>query len=396
MASCMSVAPAYVEPEHRQDRVPSRATEVVSRTTPMATTDVVLVTGGAGFIGTALIPHLARFERPVIVVDSLLDQVHPGGRPPACLAGVATLVVGDAADAGMWDDLLIRCTPGLVVHLAAETGTGQSLTEATRHAMANVVGTTAMLDAFVKHRVTPAHMLLASSRAVYGEGTWIDPDGVRFVPTPRPHARLAASRWDHEDIRGRPAVGAPSSATSTQVNPCSVYGATKLAQEMIFRTWGAAFSVPTSVLRLQNVYGPGQAPQNPYTGITTLFHRLASRGRVLDVYEDGRIGRDFVFIDDVVAAFVAAVEAPPPCDEFRVLDVGTGTVTTILDAAECIAAMYGAPTPAISGRFRDGDVRFAVADISEAKRTLDWAPAIAFDEGNRLLSAWLATEGYLG
>ena len=162
----------------------------------------------------------------------------------------------------------------------------------------------------------------------------------------------------------------------------------------MLRNWAASFSAPLSVFRLQNVYGPGQSPHNSYTGIVTLFHRLASRDETLDVYEDGEINRDFVYIDDVVSALVAGI-GRPPADQ-RVLDVGNGVRTTILDAARMIAAHHGAPEPQISGQFRDGDVRSAWADVSATREALGWAPTWTFEDGSAAVSDWLKRGGFLG
>ncbi len=159
-------------------------------------------------------------------------------------------------------------------------------------------------------------------------------------------------------------------------NPTSVYGATKLAQEHILAAWCGAMQVPLSVFRLQNVYGPGQSPFNSYTGIITLFHRMARKAQTLEIYEDGEIGRDFVFIDDVVVALMAGLRQPPA--GLRTLDVGSGVVTTIAEAAKSIAAMHGAPDPQISGKFRDGDVRWAVADGAPLEQSLGVQARINF------------------
>jgi dTDP-L-rhamnose 4-epimerase len=363
---------------------------------PTSPPQSVLVTGGAGFIGCALSPHLVESSSELIAVDNLLDQVHPGGVRPAALAEGVELVLGDVTDAALWDSILERTRPSVVIHLAAETGTAQSLTESTRHAMTNVVGTTTMLDAFVRHQAMPEHIVLSSSRAVYGEGAWRGTDGAVFNPPPRSHAQLDRAEWDHRGADGRPAEALPMDAATTQPSPSSVYGSTKLAQELVLRNWAAAFSTRLSVLRLQNVYGPGQSPHNPYTGIVTLFHRLASSGETLDVYEDGDIGRDFVYIEDVVTALLAAVGRPPAAEAPRILDVGTGVVTTILDAASMIADVYDAPVPKVSGRFRDGDVRFAVADISRTREELGWSPEWSFSAGSAVLSDWLRRGGFLG
>src|SRR3954454_14301301 len=175
----------------------------------------VLVTGGAGFIGCALAPHLLERGLTVVAVDDLLAQVHPGQSRPAALPTEVDLLLGDVADPALWDDVLARVRPELVVHLAAETGTAQSLTESTRHATTNVVGTTAMLDAFVRHDSLPEHIALTSSRAVYGEGPWQAPDGAVFEPDPRSHAQLAAAQWAHVDAAGRPATPLAADAATT-------------------------------------------------------------------------------------------------------------------------------------------------------------------------------------
>lgn len=358
-------------------------------------TDVVLVTGGAGFIGSALSTHLAALG-PVVAVDNLLPQVHPDQSRPEGLDSRVELVVADVTQPGTWDELLTRCRPSLLIHLAAETGTGQSLTESTRHAEVNVVGTTVMLDALVRHDALPDHVVLTSSRAVYGEGLWVDADGAEFYPPPRSHAQLAAAKWDHVAPSGSPGRPTASGARTTHPNPSSVYGSTKLAQELILRNWTAAFSTPLSVFRLQNVYGPGQSPHNPYTGIITLFHRLASQGQALDIYEDGDIGRDFIVIDDVVSALMAGITQPPTADQPRILDVGTGVVTTIADAARAIAKHHGAPDPQVSGKFRDGDVRHAVADVAELQSELNWQWQHDFEAGSAAVADYLQERGFLG
>jgi dTDP-L-rhamnose 4-epimerase len=343
----------------------------------------VLITGGAGFIGCALGERLLdRFDR-VVALDSLHPQVHPTTeRPPALPRGVE-LVVGDVTDPVAWDRLLADCPADAVVHLAAETGTAQSLTEATRHASVNVVGTTAMLDAFTRHGVRPGRVVLASSRAVYGEGAWQDADGQVVLPGQRSHAMLAAGTWDFPGLTPLPAA-----AARVEPRPSSVYAATKLAQEHVLRAWSLAVGVSTVVLRLQNVYGAGQSPTNPYTGILPLFARLAAAGEAIPVYEDGAIVRDFVHVDDVSRALVAAL-TEADVEGASVVDIGSGVPVTILDVAGRIARRHHAPAPVVTGRFRDGDVRYACADPSLAGRVLGWEPRVGLDEGLDELGSWL-------
>ncbi|WP_410051053.1 NAD-dependent epimerase/dehydratase family protein [Acidiferrimicrobium sp. IK] len=352
----------------------------------------MLITGGAGFIGSRLARDLlARGDR-VIVADYLHPQVHPGRGWPADLPREVELVPLDVTVEQTWGTLLRLHAPSVVVHLAAETGTGQSLTEASRHGMVNVVGTTRMLDAFSAQGYTPEHFILASSRAVYGEGEWTAAAGGGSCnPPPRRHEDLAAGRWDPVGAEGEALVHVPARAGRTVPNPSNIYAATKLTQELVLRAWCAAMNSRLSVLRLQNVYGPGQSPTNFYTGILTLFARLASAHSSLDVYEDGLILRDFVFVGDVVTALAAAIDRPP--EQSRVLDVGSGAPTTILDAAARIARIAGAPEPVVSGRFRDGDVRAASCDIEPTMQELGWQPKVGLDDGLAQLVGWMREVG---
>lgn len=353
-----------------------------------------LITGGAGFIGRNLGQKLVEGGGRVIALDNLHPQVHPNGCPQEALHPDIKLIIGDVRDGLVWDRLLNEFNVGTLIHLAAETGTAQSLSESTRHGSVNVVGTTEMLDAFTRRSVKPEHVLLASSRAVYGEGAWIDENGERFYPEARSHEQLASENWDIKN-RGIASKPLPHHARTVFPNPSSVYGATKLAQENIISAWCSAMSVSLSILRLQNVYGPGQSPYNSYTGIINVFHRLAYSGHSIDVYEDGLIGRDFVYIDDVIRALLSATKCLPY--RRRVLDVGTGWATTILQVANLIAELHGAPKPKISGRYRDGDIRWAVADCSDLRSDLGISCDVAFESfGAQAVGDWLVSKGFMG
>ncbi len=342
-----------------------------------------LLTGGAGFIGCALAGRLLdRFDR-VVAMDTLHPQVHSTKSRPAALDPGVELVVADVTERASWDTLLADLHPDVVVHLAAETGTAQSLTEASRHASVNVVGTATMLDAFTRHGALPDRVVLASSRAVYGEGPWRDASGAVVLPGQRSHAMLAQGTWDFPGLTPMPA-----SASWVEPRPASVYAATKLAQEHLLRAWALAVGVFPVVLRLQNVYGAGQSPSNPYTGILPLFGRLAAAGEAIPVYEDGRIVRDFVHVDDVAGALETAV-LDLEDDPGIAIDVGSGRPVTILEVARIIANRYGAPPPTVTGRFRDGDVRYSCADPSAADRLMGWEPRVPLEAGLKTLCAWL-------
>lgn len=353
--------------------------------TSTSTASTCIVTGGAGFLGCAVSSALADAFDRVIAVDNLHPQVHTTGERPAQLDERVELVHGDVRDAEMWDALVTRARPSTVLHLAAETGTGQSLTEATRHASVNVVGTTELLDALVRHDALPERIVLTSSRAVYGEGNWQAPDGAVTSPGQRSAAMLDRGEWDFPGLTPMPhrsSVVAPA--------PTSIYGSTKLAQEHMLTSWCLAMGVTPVLYRLQNVYGPGQSLSNPYTGIVSFFAQRARAGEVIPVYEDGQIVRDFVFVDDVADAIVRGVlgerETVGNRDPY---DIGAGTGTSILRLAQLIAAHYGAPEPTITGQYRNGDVRAASAIIDDAVAALAWRPSVAVDDGVRRLCDWI-------
>ena len=233
-----------------------------------------IVTGGAGFIGSALSAGLVRRFDRVIVFDNLLAQVHGDTPRPPELDPAVELYRADVREAQAWTALLDTVDAvDTVIDLAAETGTGQSLFSATRHTSVNVVGTSRMMDALAQTGKIPRQLLLTSSRAIYGEGAWRSAEGEIFYPGQRTDAQLAAGQWDFPG-----AVYLPANAAWTQPHPTSVYGATKLCQEHLLKAWGGATGTQVKIVRLQNVYGPGQSLINAYTGIVPLFVRMAKAG----------------------------------------------------------------------------------------------------------------------
>ncbi len=345
----------------------------------------ILVTGGAGFIGCAISHLLADRAEAYVVMDNLHPQIHKNRSRPSELHADAELFVGDVTDTSAWNTVLSSFRPQIVIHLAAETGTGQSLTEATRHGLVNVVGTTQMTDALSRHTADIEHLLLSSSRAIYGEGAWSTVDGTVRYPGQRTRWQLERAEWDFSDLRAL-----PSSVAKTQPRPTSIYGATKLAQENILSAWALASKVRLSVLRLQNVYGPGQSLTNSYTGIVALFSQLAKGGQVIPLYEDGMVTRDFVHIVDVARAIAAVLDQPPEVSQ--AFDIGCGQATTIGEMARMLAAFYGAPAPVVCGKFRDGDVRHASCDLSPTTEALSWGPMVGLEDGLSDLQRWIASE----
>ncbi|MCP3043459.1 NAD-dependent epimerase/dehydratase family protein [Xanthomonas euvesicatoria] len=342
---------------------------------------VCLVTGGAGFIGCAISNKLADYYDEVVVVDNLHPQIHPQQVRPSQLDPRVQLHIEDVTDPEAWERVLSICNPQTVIHLAAETGTGQSLTEASRHASVNVLGTTRMLDAFSRFGMKPARFVLSSSRAVYGEGAWIAEDGKRYYPGQRSEAMLAQSQWDFPGLKAL-----PFESSTTTPNPTSVYGATKLAQEHILSAWCLSYNSSLNILRLQNVYGPGQSLSNPYTGIVSLFSQLAKSGKSIPLYEDGAMLRDFVFIDDVASAIIEAATS----NKTGVLaDIGCGESLSIANIAEIAASIYNSPSPHVTGQYRNGDVRHAACSLRSASEQLNWSPKVDVNTGMRRLCHWI-------
>jgi dTDP-L-rhamnose 4-epimerase len=327
----------------------------------------ILVTGGCGFIGSRTVNRLVAEGHDVVVADYLHPQVHPEGLTVGLLPEGARHHLIDVTHAPSMDALLRVARPDVIIHLAAETGTGQSLAEASRHGSVNVVGTTNLLDACTRASHVPDTIVLTSSRAVYGEGAWLDEgDGSVFHPDQRSPEHLAADRWDPPSPSGAPSRPLPNEAGVTEPRPTNVYAATKLAQEHLISAWCKSMGSSSQILRLQNVYGPGQSPTNSYTGVLTFFAVRAVAGQTIEVFEDGDIGRDFVYIDDVVAAVTAATATTGRASSLS--DVGSGMRSTILEAAQLIAAAANAPDPIITGAYRLGDVRSAWASATSDDR----------------------------
>lgn len=348
----------------------------------------VFVTGGAGFIGSRLAAALSSACR-VTVYDSLLPQVHnghPENRTRLARHAVA-LVQGDMRNAEALAEALRVADPEIVFHLAAETGTGQSHDLVARYSAVNVMGTAHLIEAIRRHGRRVRRVVLAGTRAVYGEGACVDDQGRPAVAVPRQTGDMERGDFDPRDRAGRVLVPVPTGADCPPA-PTSIYASTKLMQEYLLTQafWGS--DVAVGVLRLQNVFGPGQSLSNPYTGVLSIFARQILEGRTLEIYEDGAITRDFVHVDDVVRAFAAMAAARPMPG--GVLDIGSGRGTTIADAARMLLRNLGADEGRlrVTGAFRPGDIRHAVADIDAARARLGWRPEIALEDGLKELADW--------
>lgn len=347
----------------------------------------ILITGGAGFIGTHLTRALLARGAEVTVLDDFLSQVHNGNLALAPdLAPHVRLVRGDVADPHAFKAALegVDC----VVHLAAETGTGQSMYEVSRYERTNLAGTALLYDLLAKARKHAVNrIIVASSRAVYGEGAYAcEQDGIVY-PKARSRTDKQAGRFDPICPQcGSDCVAAPT-CEDAPLQPSSFYGLTKQVQEETVLMFGHVLGIPSLALRYQNVYGPGQSLNNPYTGILAIFSSLARTGRPIHIFEDGRESRDFVYIDDVVSATTAFLLKNSA--GYHAVNVGSGEKTTVLDVANQINAFYNdASTVEITGAFREGDIRHGFADLRLAESLLGYQPRWRFREGLRRFLEW--------
>jgi len=350
----------------------------------------VLVTGGAGFIGTSLCPRLVDAGHEVRVLDCLSEQIH-GTDPavPTVLEGRVDFIKGDVRNAEALAEAL-RDTEA-VVHLAAETGMGQSQYEISRYSSVNVQGQAELLQLMAAGRERPGRLVIASSCRIYGEGAYSCPRHGTVFPAARERVRLERALWNPLCPACGEEVVAEATREDALPNPSSIYAATKLAQEHLAAVFGRVRGVTTAVLRFQNVYGPGQAINNPYTGILSLFSARIRNGREPLIYEDGKPVRDFVYVDDVVRSIILSLESD--FEGAEVFNIGTGRPMTISLVASLLGkSLGGSKASRLTGDFRVGDVRHCLPDLSKSKRVLGYEPTVFFEEGVREYGKWVLSQ----
>jgi dTDP-L-rhamnose 4-epimerase len=341
-------------------------------------TERVLITGGAGFIGSHLADELLRSGYRVRSLDSLVEQVHGDARRPAYLAEEVELVSGDLRD----PEALKRALDGAdsVVHLAARVGVGQSMYQLAEYAAANTTGTAVLLEALLEHPVRK--LLVASSMSIYGEGAYEPAPAVE-----RTREQLERGEWDPRGSNGEELTPVPTPETKEPAL-VSVYALTKFDQERLCLLYGAAYDVPAVALRFFNVYGPRQALSNPYTGALAIFASRLLNDRAPVIYEDGAQRRDFVHVRDVARACRLALERDGA--DGRAVNVGSGRSASILEVAAALTLVLGKEIePELTGKFRAGDIRHCFADATLARDTLGFEAEVALDDGMAELAAWL-------
>jgi len=348
----------------------------------------VLITGGAGFIGSHLADALLADGYDVRALDNLDPQVHANGTRPDYLDSRVDLRVGDVRDAGA----VARAIDGVdcVCHLAAAVGVGQSMYQIDRYVDVNERGTATLLQTVARERRI-TRLVVASSMSIYGEGAYLNADGAPVTPRPRSTRDLRHGDWDLVDEQGRPLVPVPT-PESKPAALTSVYAIGKYSQERLCLSVGDAYEIPTIALRFFNAYGSRQALSNPYTGVLAIFASRLLNGRQPMVYEDGQQQRDFVSVDDVAHACQLALEAPAHCT--GVFNIGSGRPVTIAEIARRLAVTLEVPDiqPEITERFRAGDIRHCFADVTAAREGLGFEPRVDLDDGLVDLVAWLKTQ----
>jgi len=346
----------------------------------------ILITGGLGFIGRTLSEQLlAEGGHELVLIDKLSPQVH--GDAPSYPE------ITDHPDVTVIQDDI--CTPGVVgdaldgvdavYHFAAETGTGQSMYEIQSYYATNVQGTAVLLEEMVKDSGRrPGKLLLASSRSIYGEGAYVradaaDPENAkRYYPRARKSEDMDAGRFEFE-ADGQPLVPVATREDDPAM-PMSLYAASKLAQEHMCEIACASVGIDYVALRLQNVYGPGQSLRNPYTGIMSIFTNILRQGGTIDIFEDGLESRDFVYVEDVAAAFRQALDLAAAAP--RIMNVGAGEATTVSEMVELLEAkMNMSGHSKVSGRYRPGDIRHNYADITLLREHMGFTPKVDLTMG---------------
>lgn len=353
----------------------------------------ILITGGAGFIGSTIALKLVSSGCNVTVLDSLTEQIHgkdPNNSALYCrIKGKVNFIHGSVTSREDWRKAIAG--QDAVIHLAAETGTGQSMYEIYKYCNTNIGGTAILLDILANEKHTIQKVIVAESRAIYGEGMYkCHHCGIVY-----PEAREENAMMKGDFNVKCPKCGANAELVKTDetclVHPTSVYGITKQVQGELVHTVCKSLGIPSVSFRYQNVYGPGQSLKNPYTGILSIFSNSLRQNHNINIFEDGTESRDFVYIDDVADATILAIENDKCA--YRAFNIGTGVAVDVLTVANYLKEFYHSESKIIvSGNFRLGDIRHNFADISLARNILGYEPKFTFEHGLKKFCEWVLTQ----
>lgn len=352
----------------------------------------VLITGGAGFIGSNVALKLIDKGVKVTVLDNLSPQIH-GDNPEETsplynsIKGKEDFIKGTVTSRADWEKALKGVD--VVLHLAAETGTGQSMYEIEKYVNINIGGTAILLDILANEKTDVKRVVVAESRAIYGEGRyWSDELNSYVYPDERPEDTMLKGDFEVKYPGCEKTLKLVSTTEDSLIHPGSVYGITKQVQGQLVHLVCKSLGIESVSFRYQNVYGPGQSLSNPYTGILSIFSTRIKNGNGINIFEDGLETRDFVYIDDVVDATILGMNVPGISG--NAFNIGTGIATDVLTVANTLKEFYGIEVPiTISGNYRLGDIRHNYADISKARKLLGFEPKWSFKKGIEQFCRWV-------
>lgn len=347
----------------------------------------ILITGGAGFIGSNLSLKLIEKGYCVTVLDNLSPQIHGENSPLYnSIKDKVRFIEGTVLNYEDWKKALEGIEA--VVHLAAETGTGQSMYEIEKYTDVNIKGTSIFLDILANETHSVKKMIIASSRAIYGEGKYhCEKDGTVY-PIDRKDENMVKGDFHVKCPICNENVALLATDETSKIHPSSIYGITKQVQEQMFLVMGKSLNIPAVAFRYQNVYGAGQSLSNPYTGILSIFSTRIKNGNDITIFEDGKESRDFVYIDDIVDATILGIEKDEA--NYEVFNVGLGKAIDVLTVANTLVKEYSSNSKIeISGNYRLGDIRDNYADLTKIKEKLGFEPKVSFEEGIRKFVQWV-------
>lgn len=352
----------------------------------------VLITGGAGFIGSNMSLKLIDLGFTVTVLDNLSEQIHGAPDTSSLYQSIkdkVNFIHGDVRNKSDWYNALKN--QNIVVHLAAETGTGQSMYEVQKYVDVNINGTALFLDYLVNEKHSVHKVIIASSRAIYGEGKYHCSIHGDVYPTERLESNLSQGDFEPRCPVCNQTVSILATDEESKIHPSSVYGITKQNQEQMVLNVCKSIGIPAVGYRYQNVYGPGQSLKNPYTGILSIFSTQIRNGNNINIFEDGKESRDFVYIDDVVNATILGILKDEA--NYEVFNVGSGIATSVLEVASKLRLFYKSNIEInINKNFRLGDIRHNFAALDKIKNKLEFEPQFSFDEGVSKFVEWVKSQ----
>ena len=349
----------------------------------------ILVTGGAGFIGSYICEQLLKANHHVIVLDNLDPQIHgENAQWPAYMPDGTENYIGDVRDHQLLRKLLAKTDA--VIHLAAAVGVGQSMYKIEHYCSVSVMGTAILLEEILAQKERIKKIIVASSMSIYGEGEYVNTKGQIVYPVSRPLSQLKNGQWELLDNDGSLLQPVPVKE-SKPLKPDSIYAVNKRDQEEMCLAFGRAYEIPTVAFRMFNVFGARQALNNPYTGVVAIFSNKLLQAQQPTVFEDGYQMRDFVHVEDVARAYLLALESDAA--DGLAINIGSGKCISVLEIARTLADIIGKDIePIITGKYRDGDIRHCFADISLLKEKLGWEPKYNFENGIGTLVNWLMSQ----